>query len=200
MSDAAASLLQSLTCHLRRTAMTQFIVRHAIYGALAGGNEEDDRAADVSGALAEQLAQGSGVVAINNNTLGGDPSPGNSKHFGAVVNVNGGDHYFACQEGQSIDFNFSENPPPNGRAYSVVFAVYGALAGGNQNSTQAANVTAVLQGLLSRSDTVVCSNDSFGGDPSPGYSKHFAALVSVGGQTPVPVACQENQTIDFSAL
>ncbi|HEY3570871.1 MAG TPA: hypothetical protein VGP73_23275 [Thermoanaerobaculia bacterium] len=82
-------------------------VLSATYGALAGGNPDDTQASIVTQALQNQLPpNSSGVVNINNSTMGGDPSPGNTKHFGAIVSVNGGaPQPFACQEGQTIDFS-----------------------------------------------------------------------------------------------
>ena len=85
---------------------TTFNVQFAVYGALAGGNENNTQANIVTNALQNQLnSNPNGVVAINNTTMGGDPSPGNTKHFGAIVAVNGQPLPFACQEGQTIDFS-----------------------------------------------------------------------------------------------
>jgi hypothetical protein len=86
------------------------------------------------------------------------------------------------------------------QTYNVLFAVYGALAGGNENDTQANIVTTTLQDLLSpnSSGVVTINNSNMGGDPSPGNTKHFGALVEVNNGSPQPFACQENQTIDFS--
>lgn len=83
--------------------------------------------------------------------------------------------------------------------YSVQFAVYGALANGNENQTEAAVVTSALQNLLNNSSNgvVTINNTTMGGDPAYGWPKSFGAIVSVNG-TPQPFACQENQTIDFS--
>jgi hypothetical protein len=48
------------------------------------------------------------MVTINNETLhqGEDPAPGETKHFAAAVTSNDEKtvNYFACQEGQTIDF------------------------------------------------------------------------------------------------
>ena len=84
-----------------------YVVNFAAYGALAGGNENNTQANIVTGALQNLLPpDSSGVVTINNSNMGGDPSPGNTKHFGAIVVVNGGaPQAFACQEGQTIDFS-----------------------------------------------------------------------------------------------
>jgi hypothetical protein len=86
-------------------------------------------------------------------------------------------------------------------ALTVIFAVYGGLAGGNQDNTQAADVTAALQVALNNSPNgngvVRINNANLGIDPAPGVQKHFGAIVEVDGVRR-PFACLENQTIDFS--
>jgi hypothetical protein len=83
-----------------------YTVTFAVYGALAGGNENNTQAAVVTAQLQNALNQNNnGVITISNSTMGGDPSPGNQKHFGAIVVVNGTSQPFACQEGQTIDFS-----------------------------------------------------------------------------------------------
>lgn len=80
----------------------------------------------------------------------------------------------------------------------VTYAVYGALAGGNENNTQAVNVTEALQNCIDASQGIVTiNNENMGGDPSVGNKKHFAALCYTDGQNNVPFACIEGQTIDF---
>jgi hypothetical protein len=87
--------------------MSVFNVKFAVYGALAGGDQQKTQAINVADAVQQQLNTTSyqGVISVNNTTMGQDPSPGNVKHFGALVTVNGKDMYFACQENQTIDFN-----------------------------------------------------------------------------------------------
>jgi hypothetical protein len=85
---------------------TTFNVQFAVYGALAGGNENNTQANVVTSALQNQLnSNPNGVVTINNTTMGGDPSVGNIKQFGAIVQVNGTPLPFACKEDQTIDFS-----------------------------------------------------------------------------------------------
>ena len=90
--------------------MENLQVRYAVYGALAGGNPDASQAVDVTGSLQDHINRRQGVVTINNQNMGGDPSVGNVKHFGACVLVNGQPKFFACQEGQTIDFNHSKAP------------------------------------------------------------------------------------------
>ncbi len=81
-------------------------------------------------------------------------------------------------------------------ALKVNFAVYGALAG-DENSTQAIDVSEALQNAINTSQGIVnINNTTMGQDPSPNNTKSFAALVTLDG-VPQPYACQENQTIDF---
>ena len=83
----------------------------------------------------------------------------------------------------------------------VVFAVYGALTDGSQDSTAAADVTAALQEAMDESpnknEVVRIDDEHMGEDPAPGVTKHFAAIVEVDGVAR-PFACGQNQTIDFS--
>jgi hypothetical protein len=81
------------------------VVTYAVYGALAGGNENQSQAISVANALQAAINASTGIVAINTTNLGGcDPSPGNQKHFAGCVVVGGVPQYYACQEGQTIDF------------------------------------------------------------------------------------------------
>lgn len=82
-------------------------------------------------------------------------------------------------------------------ALTVNFAVYGALADGNENSTQAIDVTSVLQEAINSSQGIVkIDNATMGQDPSKGNDKQFAASVSL-DNVPQSYACKEGQTIDF---
>jgi hypothetical protein len=84
-------------------------------------------------------------------------------------------------------------------AFQVLIASYGALAQSDPNLTRAKKVTGTLQDQLDYvpDGIVTINNLSMGGDPAPGFTKHFGAIVEVGGQTRA-FACQENQTINFN--
>ena len=80
----------------------------AVYGALRGGNQDNTEAAIVTAALQQRInnsPHGNGVVRIDNTSMGGDPAVGVVKHFGAIVEVDGVQRAFACQETQRIDFS-----------------------------------------------------------------------------------------------
>ncbi len=180
--------------------MSNLVVNFAIYGALPNGNGNFAEAFDVTQELQFHINQNSGIVSCNDNKFG-DPAPGNGKHFGALVTRDGSELFFACDEGQTIDFNHGggsargESPIPT-QDLVVKFAVYGALPGGSLSSAQAADIGKVLQDHLNLGGpSVACNNDSFG-DPSFGNKKHFAAVVARGGRD-LHFACQEGQTINF---
>jgi hypothetical protein len=172
-------------------------VKHAIYGALAGGESYNADAFDVTASLQNLINEKSGVVPINNGSFG-DPAPGNGKHFGALVTRDGTDFFFACDENQTIDFNHGGGVTHPPSVFTVKFAVYGALPGGNPSGAKATDVTAAVQTILNWSGAAAIDvNEQNFGDPSPGNKKHFAAVVSRGGRD-FHFACQEGQAVDFA--
>jgi len=79
-------------------------VLFAAYGALPNGDQRDAQGSIVTRALQRLIDNTGGVVTVNNNNFN-DPAVGFTKNFAAVVSRNGVLHCFACQEGQTIDFN-----------------------------------------------------------------------------------------------
>ena len=84
-------------------------------------------------------------------------------------------------------------------AVTVIFAVYGALKGGDPDQTKAWDVRQALRTAINNApgQIVKIDNSTMGGDPVNGVKKHFGAVVDVNG-TKRPFACEENQTIDFT--
>jgi hypothetical protein len=167
--------------------------KFAVYGALA-------KAKNVTEQLQTLMGMNAGVVACNNVSFGNpDPAQGDHKYFGALVNRDGTDFYFACHEGEKIDFNLGGALAQSGQLSNLVvkFAVYGALPGGDAFTAKAFDVTARLQELLNVSPAVECNNTNFQ-DPSEGDVKQFAAVVARDG-VDAYFACAENQSIDFSS-
>src|SRR5262249_18999646 len=152
------------------------VAQFAVYGALPGGDRNQAKAKDVRNDLQGFFGRNYSFVTWCNGTFG-DPSPGNGKHFAAIVTRDGRNFFFACNEGQSIDFAAGGGETGSPTDLTVKFAVYGALPGGDPRKAQASDVRTLLQDLLAQSDSVTCGNGSFG-DPSPGNSKHFAAVVT----------------------
>ncbi len=78
-------------------------MKFAVYGALGYDDLSYGHAFDVTAGLQAALND-NGSVVVCGNALFGDPNYNNTKHFAAVVNRGGTDFYFACQEGQTINF------------------------------------------------------------------------------------------------
>ena len=85
--------------------MYPIIVKFACYGALVNGDSTQCRSANVQKLLQALIDKGTTTVEINNQTMGGDPSPGNPKHFGALISQAGEERFYNCGEGQSLDFS-----------------------------------------------------------------------------------------------
>jgi hypothetical protein len=80
-------------------------VKFAVWGALRDGNPDKAEAEEVTGALQDAIDSSVGqVVKIDNTNMGVDPAKHVRKHFAAIVEVDGTDRAFACEEDQTIDF------------------------------------------------------------------------------------------------
>jgi hypothetical protein len=79
-------------------------VLFAVYGALPNGSRTDAQGTIVTQALQNLIDNSGGIVTVNDGNFN-DPAVGFKKHFGAIVLRDGVEHCFACEEGQTIDFN-----------------------------------------------------------------------------------------------
>ena len=75
----------------------------AVWGALANGDPNEARAADVGPRLQQLFDNGATMITINDDNFG-DPAVGFLKHFAATVNNDGRVSHYACQERQTINF------------------------------------------------------------------------------------------------
>ena len=91
--------------------MSSLVVQFAVYGRLCGGGADSMHAINCAPQLQAALDshKNNGVVTISNDSMGGDPCPGNTKYFGAVVSLDGVDMYFAGEENDQIDFFHSQS-------------------------------------------------------------------------------------------
>lgn len=171
----------------------------AVYGALPGGSGSWAEGKDVSGILWDLIRHDNGVVVCGNDQFG-DPSSGNKKHFAAIITRGNQNFAFACEEGQTINFNegggMVSTPP---QSITVKHAVYGALVDGFATFAQALDVTRILQETINHLGAEVVCGDAIFGDVASGYSKHFGAVVTRSGNSkPYFYACAEGQTINFA--
>jgi hypothetical protein len=86
-------------------ATGELAVKFAVYGALPDSDSTNAQAYDVTALLQAFLNIHQDGNVVCGNGLFGDPSPGSRKHFAAVITRPEGDFFFACEEGQTIDFS-----------------------------------------------------------------------------------------------
>jgi hypothetical protein len=80
--------------------------KFAVWGALANGDPNSARASDVTRTLQRLFNDGVTMITINDDNFG-DPAVDFTKHFAATVDNNGHLSHYACQEGQTINFERS---------------------------------------------------------------------------------------------
>jgi len=148
----------------------------AVYGALAHGQQNAAEAFDRKDQLQTLIDNGSGVVKCDGDAFG-DPAQGFAKHFAAIVNRDDVNFFFACEEGQTIDFNSGGGQQATPSGFMVESAVYGALPNKDRSLAKATDVSSILQDRLNQSSVVDINNGTFG-DPALGSTKHFAAVVN----------------------
>ena len=84
--------------------MSEIKVDFAVFGVLKGGNENNGLAIDVKTKLQQLIDQNKGIVTIESSYLGAHNSLGKTNRLGAQIQRAGGTYHFACQEGQTINF------------------------------------------------------------------------------------------------
>ncbi|HXY24178.1 MAG TPA: DUF3395 domain-containing protein [Candidatus Acidoferrum sp.] len=178
-----------------------WIVR-AVYGTRAQHN-------DVTDILKDLIGRGgvNGRVAVNNQTMGGDPAIGADKHLWITArNDRSQEREFEYKEGGFIDVamynvrredrrdDWSDRPPSamgrdqNDNGLRIIRAYYGVQGRTN-------NVTDILRnqvrdGVLS----MIVSNNALGGDPAVGADKVLIVVYRFQG-TETAIAVPERATI-----
>lgn len=164
--------------------------------------------------LVGDLIQGGGVngrVAVNNQTMGGDPAPEKHKVLRIFArNRNNQEHEFDIKEGGSFEARmFSVPPPPppsdswNGRdryadrgdrddqgGIRIVRGFYGVQG-------RTANVTDLLRSMVHNGMlTVIVGNRSMGQDPAVGEDKVLIVIYAYQGREQA-VAVREGGTLSI---
>ncbi len=171
-------------------------IEHADYGTRSQSN-------DVSDILRDLISRGgvNGRVAVNNQTMGGDPAVGADKRLRIFArNQQGEEHEFDYKEGSAIDVTIFAAPRDDrddrgdrgqdqhdrddrgdrGRGdrddFSILFGFYGV-------QRQMANVTDLLRSMVRDGGlTLDVNNRSLGGDPAPGADKVLIVVYRFRGQ------------------
>lgn len=89
--------------------MSDLKVKFAVWGASVNGDPLNDRAGDISGRLQDLIERTGGKVQFTTGNFD-DTCLGYGKHFAGIVIRNNKEHYFACAENQTIDFNYGGTP------------------------------------------------------------------------------------------
>jgi hypothetical protein len=166
-------------------------ITHADYGY---GN----RRTDVTDILGDLIARGgvNGRVAVNNQTMGGDPAVGADKTLRIIGrNDRNEEHEFDYREGGFVDASMfavrrdarDERDRDDRRDdrdgyrerdrgdFSVIMGFYGVQG-------RTANVTDLLRSMVRRGGlTIRVNNGSLGGDPAPGGDKVLIVIYQFRG-------------------
>jgi hypothetical protein len=159
-----------------------------------------DRQTDVTDLLQDLIARGgvNGRVAVNNQTMGGDPAVSRDKTLRIVArNERNQEREFFFKEGEAIDVRMFAAPRdefddrPRGddrrddrrderrddrRAVMILRAYWGVQG-------RTANVTELLRNMQRENGLqVMATNRLLGGDPAPGADKVLIVIYRVQGQ------------------
>jgi len=163
---------------------------------------------DVTDIVKDLIGRGgvNGRVAVNNQTMGGDPAVGADKHLRIFArNRRHEDREFDYKEGGFIEvrtFNvrpddFDDRPANYGGQYQddsngirIVRAYYG-VQGKTVNVTELLR-SRVRDGALN----IVVTNSALGGDPAPGYDKLLIVVYRYQG-TETATAVREGNTLSL---
>jgi hypothetical protein len=163
---------------------------------------------DVTDILKDLIGRGgvNGRVAVNNQTMGGDPATGADKHLRIFArNRRGEEREFEYKEGgfvevRAFNVNLRQNDwddrpanysgqyqeDPNG--LRIVRAYYGVQG-------RTVNVTELLRSRVQNGAlSLVVTNSAFGGDPAVGYDKVLIVIYRFQG-TETATAVREGNTL-----
>ncbi|MGA8767257.1 MAG: hypothetical protein WB559_09575 [Candidatus Acidiferrales bacterium] len=186
------------------------ILGAAVFGANAAGQNDDgwqivradygykDQRMDVTNLLLDLLSRGgvNGRIAVNNQTMGGDPAQGKDKSLHIFArNGRNQEHEFDYREGGFVDASVfvvprndwddrgrndgrsdRGNDRDDWRGLSIIRGYYGVQG-------RMANVTELLRSnARGRGFTANVNNGSMGGDPAPGADKVLIVVYRFDGQ------------------
>jgi len=87
--------------------MNNIKVIRAQYGTFDENNSNKWQTTDVTQTLQKVINTSGGYVEIDNNTMETNSPSNNTKHFAAIIEHNSTPYFFACSEGQTVNFNNS---------------------------------------------------------------------------------------------
>jgi hypothetical protein len=145
-------------------------INSAIYAPTNGANG----GTNVTSLVAGKVSNNTLSLAVNNTTLGGDPSPNNVKALTIICTVGGHQETVIVPENSTANIMYATG--------TMVSATYLPVNGSNAGTN-----------VLSRFGTVhgvtIC-NSTMGGDPAPGNAKELKMVYSVGGNSETAVVLE----------
>jgi|GEM_PF-415210 len=137
------------------TAYSGLQILRGVYGAY-------NRSVDVTNRLNSEIRGGRLNLQVTNDTMGGDPAPGQRKTLTVQYRYNGRQSEVAVNEGNDLNL-------PDGNTASSGLQILRGVYGAHNRSV---DVTSRLNSEIRRGRlNLQVTNDTMGGDPAPGQSK-----------------------------
>ncbi|HEY5163190.1 MAG TPA: DUF3395 domain-containing protein [Terriglobales bacterium] len=158
---------QQVNLRIRTAYQSSLHISRAVYGS---GN----RSVDVTSRVNSQIEGDQLNLLVNNDSMGGDPAPGQAKTLTLEYALNGQTKQVVINEGDTLRLTFGATSQSN---LQITRARYGA---GNRTSDVTSRLNSQIQGDQLNFQV---NNDSMGGDPAPGQAKTLTVQYALDGQT-----------------
>ena len=143
-------------------------IDRAIYGS-------SYRSSDVTARLSSQVRNNQLDLRVDNNTMGGDPAPSQSKTLRVDYTLNGRTNQAVINEGDTLRLGYGENSGNYGTLH-IDRATYGS-------SYRSSDVTGRLNSQIQGNQlNLQVNNDTMGGDPAPNQNKTLRVDYTLDGR------------------
>jgi outer membrane lipoprotein SlyB len=158
-------------------------INRAIYGS-------GYRNSDVTARLNSQIQGDQLNLQVNNETMGGDPAPGQDKTLTVQYAMNGRTNQVVVKEGAALRLPYGNSGEWNGNLSQGRLQINRAIYGSGYRSS---DVTARLNSQIQGDQlNLQVNNDTMGGDPAPGQDKTLTVDYSLNGRTAQSVVPEGN--------
>jgi hypothetical protein len=158
---------QQVNLWIRTAYKSSLHISRAVYGS---GN----RSFDVTSRVNSQIEGDQLNLQVNNDSMGGDPAPGQAKTLTVQYALDGQTNQVVINEGDTLRLPYDSTSQSN---LQITRARYGA---GNRTSDVTSRLNSQIQGDQLN---LQVNSDSMGGDPAPGQAKTLTVQYALNGQT-----------------
>ena len=158
---------QQVNLRIRTAYQSSLHISRAVYGS---GN----RSVDVTSRVNSQIEGDQLNLLVNNDSMGGDPAPGQAKTLTLEYALNGQTKQVVINEGDTLRLTFGATSQSN---LQITRAIYGS---GYRTSDVTSRLNSQIQGDQLN---LQVNSDSMGGDPAPGQAKTLTVQYALNGQT-----------------